>query len=234
MKSYTTIRALAGSLSQNTTTNNLTLFDQLINDTHKYLLQKYFFNENTTSIPTVANQQFYNLPYNFSQLKDITITQGSLKWIPKEIFSREDWDRMNPFPYFSDIPSNFFIYNGQIGIWPIPATTANTLTFNYKIRVPDLTFADYVTGTVTMTNANTTVTGAGTTWMANYLPSAGSVLNLNLWLKATAPNGDNNWYRISSIESDTSLTLLNTYTGATKAGCTLYDRSNAFTLRGLP
>jgi hypothetical protein len=55
--------------------------------------------------------------------------------------------------------------------------------------------------------------------MANYLPSAGSVMNLNLWLKATAPNGDNNWYRISTIESDTSLTLVNTYTGSTKASC---------------
>lgn len=221
MKSFTKIRNYAGSLSQNTSPANLTLFDELINDTHRYLLQKYFFNESSTTIPTVANQQFYALPYNFSQLKDITITQGSLKWVPREIFTRESWDRLNPFPYYSDIPNNFFIYNGQIGIFPIPATTANTLTFNYKIRVPDLTFADYVTGTCTMTNASATVVGAGgTAWMGTYLPSAGSVLNLNLWLKATAPNGDNNWYRISSIESDTSLTLLNTYQGSTKASCT--------------
>lgn len=220
MKSYSTIRTLAGSLSQNTSTTNLALFDQLINDTHKYLLQKYFFNESSTTIPTVANQQFYNLPYNFSQLKDITIIQGSLKWTPREIFTRESWDRLNPFPYYSDTPNNFFIYNGQIGIWPIPATTANTLTFNYKIRVPDLTFIDWTTGTATMTNASATVTLASATGLlANYLPSAGSVLNLNLWLKATAPNGDNNWYRMSSIESDTSLTLLNTYQGSTKAGC---------------
>lgn len=221
MKSYTQIRNYAGSLSQNTSTTNLALFDQMINDAHKYLLQKGFFNEASTTIPTVANQQFYNLPYNFSQLKDITITQGSLKWVPREIFTRENWDRLNPFPYYLDIPNNFFIWNGQIGIWPIPATTANTLTFNYKIRVPDLSFADYITGTCTMTNASATVAGAGgTAWMATYLPSAGSVLNLNLWLKATAPNGDNNWYRISSIESDTSLTLLNTYIGSTKASCT--------------
>lgn len=207
-------------LSLNESSGNRDLLSGMIADSHKYLLQKYFFNESTTTIPTVANQQFYNLPYNFSQLKDITITQGSLKWVPKEVFTREDWDRLNPFPYYSDIPNNFFIYNGQIGIWPIPATTANTLTFNYKIRVPDLTFADYINGTCTMTNASATVTGAGgTAWMTNYLPSAGSVLNMNLWLRATAPNGDNNWYKISSIESDTSLTLLNTYTGATKAGC---------------
>jgi hypothetical protein len=289
MKSYTQIRNLAGSLSQNTSSTNLTLFDQLINDTHRYLLEKYFFNENQTTIPTIGAQtltltgalaigatsatltsawtnnstvvqitfssgetrmctatygsatitwvspltavtttsisvggiQAYNLPYNFSQLKSMTITQGNLKWTPTEIFTREDWDRLNVFPYYSDIPKNFFIYNGKIEIWPIPATSNNTITFNYKIRVPDLTFADYTTGTVTMTNASATVTGAGGTgWMTNYLPSAGSVLNLNLWLKATAPNGDNNWYKISSIESDTSLTLVNNYTGSTKASCT--------------
>lgn len=219
MKSYSTTRALFGSLSQNTNANILILADQLINDTHKYLLEKYFFNENNTTILTVANQQFYNLPYNFSQLKNITITQGSLKWTPKEIFTREDWDKLNVFNYYADIPANFFIWNGQIGIWPIPATSANTITFNYKIRVPDLTFADYSTGTVTMTNASATVTGSGTGFLANYISSAGSVLNLNLWLKATAPNGDNNWYKISSIESATSLTLMNTYAGGTKAGC---------------
>jgi hypothetical protein len=287
-KSYTIIRNLAGSLSQNTNTANLTLFDQLINDAHRYLLEKYFFNENSSAVQTVGSQtltltgalaigatsatlsaawlyhtteaqvtfssgelrvckvskglttltwdapltvvtttalsvgglQFYPLPYNFSQLKDITITQGSLKWTPTEIFTREDWDRMNVFPYYSDMPKNFFIYNGQIGIWPIPASGANTLTFNYKIRVPDLTFADWTTGTVTMTNGSyTVVPDSATGLLANYLPSAGSVINLNLWLKATAPNGDNNWYRISSIESDTSLTLVNTYQGGTKAGC---------------
>lgn len=220
MKSYTQIRNYAGSLSQNTSTTNLELFDQMINDSQRYLLQKYFFNEASTTIPTVANQQFYNLPYNFSQLKDITITQGTLKWTPKEIFTREDWDRLNPFPYYSDIPNNFFIWNGQIGIFPIPATTANTITFNYKIRVPDLTFTNWITGTATMTNASATVALVNATGLlANYLPSAGSVLNLNLWFKATAPNGDNNWYKISSIESDASLTLLNAYQGTTQNGC---------------
>jgi len=209
----------SADLSQNTNASNITRLKGMINDAHHYLLEKYFFNENSTTIPTVANQQFYNLPYNYSLLKTMTITQGQLKWTPTEVFSREDWDRLNVFPYTSDIPSNFFIYNGQIGIWPIPATSANTITFNYKIRVPDLTFSDYITGTVSATNASTTITGAGGTgFLANYLPSAGSVLNLNLWIRLTSPLGDGNWYQISSIESATSLTLKNTYQGATTSG----------------
>lgn len=296
MKSYTILSNKYQDLSQNTQASNVTRGAEGINEAHRYLLQKYFFNEFSTAVQTVGSQtlattgalaigdtsatlsaawlyhtteaqitfssgelrackvskglttltwdapltiaattvlavgglQYYPLPYNFSQLKDITITQGTLKWTPREIFTRESWDRLNPFPYYSDIPNNFFIYNGQIGIFPIPSSGANTLTFNYKIRIPDLTFADYTTpGTVTMTNGSSTVAGSTTSWMTTYLPSAGSVMNLNLWLKATAPNGDNNWYRISSIETNTSLTLVNVYTGTTKAAC-------AFTIGQMP
>lgn len=287
MKSFTTIRNLAGSLSQNTTTANLTLFDQLINDSHRYLLEKYFFNEASTSIVTAYQTQFYNLPYDYSKLKTGTITIGDLKWTPTEILSREDWDRLNVFPYYSDIPNNYFIYNNQLGFWPIPSASAlgfssqtgaftdgltitggtsgatavigsqvdngtsgtlnltsvvgvfitgeiitdtstgsatvsdplgNTITFNYKRRVTDLSLADYTTGTVTATNGSTTITGSGTGFVANYLPAAGSVLALNLWIKVTPPGGDGNWYQISSLDSATALTLVNTYQGGTTSG----------------
>lgn len=219
MKSFTTLKNLAGSLSQNTSTTNLTLLGQLLNDAHGYLLEKYFFNEASGTIVTVSQQQFYYLPYDYSKLKTVTITQGSLKWNPTEILSRADWDNLNVIPsLYSDIPNNYFIYNGQLGFWPIPSTSANTITFNYKRRVTDLTLADYTTGTVTATNGSTTITGAGTGFVANYLPSAGSVLKLNLWLKITPPSGDGNWYQISSLDSATSLTLVNTYAGLTTVG----------------
>lgn len=218
MKSIQTLSNLYTNLTQNTATSNKALGEQQINDTHRYLMEKYFFNENSSTIPTVASQQFYNLPYNYSQLKTITVTQGDLRWTPTEIFSREDWDNLNVFPTYSDIPNNFFIYNGQIGIYPIPSSSSNTITFNYKIRVPDLTFDDYTTGTVSATNTSTTVTGSGTGWVANYLPSAGSVLNLNLWIRLTAPLGDNNWYQISSIDSATTITLKNAYQGSSTTG----------------
>lgn len=218
MKSFTTLQNLAGSLSQNTSTANLTLLAQMINDTHRYLLQKYFFNDYSTTIVTVANQQFYNLPYDFSKNKTDTITTGQLKWTPTEILSRQDWDRLNVFPYTADFPSNYFLWNNQLGFYPIPSTAGNTITYNYKRRVTDLTITDYTMGTVSATNASATITGVGTGFVANYLPSAGSVLNLNLWLKITPPGGDGNWYRISSLDSATSLTLVNTYQGGTTSG----------------
>lgn len=217
-KSYTTLRNLFGSLSQNTQTENLALGDQLINDAYRYLLQKYFYNETSTTIVTVANQQFYDLPFDFSKNKTDTITTGDLKWTPTEILSRQDWDRLNVFPYYADFPSNFYIYNGQLGFWPIPSTAGNTITYNYKRRPTDLTIADYSTGTVAVTNGSATVTGTTTGFLANYLPIAGSVLPLNLWIKITPPSGDGNWYQISSIASATSLTLVNTYRGGTTSG----------------
>jgi hypothetical protein len=269
----------------------------MINDEHRKLLQDYFFNENSFSIQTIAGQEAYPLPYNYSKLKTGTLTIGNLRWNPTEILSRRDWDDLKTIVnYQSDIPNNFFIYNGNFNLWPVPSSTGNTITFNYKIRVPDLTFADYTTGTVsvtdtkgvnstsnlfggstgyTSTTASTsggtgsgctvlstavngvitsiivaaagtgysigdkltisggdgtanftvasiiqsqTVTGSGTAWLTNYLNTTGSVLNLNLWIRLTAPLGDNNWYQISSITDNTHLTLVNPYQGETASG----------------
>lgn len=77
-------------------------------------------------------------------------------------------------------------------------------------------------GTATFYVANITqsqtVTGSGTSWLSNYITTAGNVQNLNLWIRLTSPLGDNNWYQILSIESDTSLTLINPYQGSTATG----------------
>lgn len=291
MKSFNTLYNLFGTYTQNTVAANLTVGKQLINDTHRYLIQKFFNNEFSSTAYTVQGQQSYPVPANYSKMKDVTITLGQLKYTPQEIFTREEWDKTNAMPYTSSIPQYYFVYNStQVGIWPIPsdgstavvytalsgtftvgdtvtsggvtgtiltiATTSATagtltiaipassyggtafpssgtitdsttsatatissatvtagdlITYNYKIRVPDLTFDDYTTGTVTMTSGSPTVTGSGSSWMANYITSAGSTVNLNLYLQPTAPKGDNNWYQVSSIASATSLTLANVY-----------------------
>lgn len=221
MKSFQTLYSLFQTYAQNTDSDVLALGKQLVNDGHRYMLQKYFNNEFTKEIDTVAEQQYYDLPSNYSKLKTLTITIGSLKWTPTEILTRQEWDKLNVFPYYGDIPNNFFIWNGQqAGIWPIPSTTGNTITFNYKGRVPDMKFADYTTGTLVLTNNSATVTGSGTSWVLNYLTTAGNVENLNLWLRATSPLGDDNWYRIKSIESATSLTLVNAYQGQSSSSVT--------------
>lgn len=310
MKSLTTLSNLFNTYAQNTSTATTSLGKQLINDAHRYLLQKFFNNEFSSTAYTVQGQQFYNVPANYSKMKTVTVTVGQLKYTLQEIFTREEWDKTNAMPYTSSIPVYYFVYDStQVGIWPIPSdgstsipytalsgtftagdtvtsggvtgtiitntvstattgtlvisiaassyggtafpssgtitdstssatatissatvTSGDTITYNYKIRVPDLTFADYTTpGTVTVTSGSPTITGSGTTWLSNYIVTAGSTVNLNLWLQATAPKGDNNWYQVSSMASDTSLTLSNIYpsTQATQSAV-------AFTIGQMP
>lgn len=280
----------AGALSQNTTAANLSLLGGMINDWHKKLLQKYFFNEKSYSIQTIGDQQDYPLPFDYSKLKTGTVTVGNLKWTPTEVLTRQQWDQLNVFPYYADIPNNFYIWGGKFNLWPIPATgstsivysgltgtltvgdtitegtntgkiltvntttttiqvavtlgstfsagafttsggasgtiistsitTGNTITFNYQKRVPDLTFTDYTTGTVAATNGDIHLTGSTTAWLTTFSPTAGDVQYLNLWLRITAPNGDGEWYQIQSIDSQTTLTLVQPYQGRTVTGAT--------------
>lgn len=279
MKTFTTLKNLAGSLTGNTSTVNLDLVGQLINDQHRYLLQKYFDNERTVSLSTLGGRtitftgalaigatsatlssawtfpscqqyvnfssgeqrfvtftlnstavtwtvaltatattsasalglQDYDIPANVSKIKNDTINVGQLKFQPTFVQSRQEWDRINFLPYTSDIPNYCFIYNGKLSIFPIPSTTGNVITFNYKGRVPDLSFSDYSTGTLAasgMTVGSTTVTGLATAWSATGLyPLNIDLTNYNLYIKANPPYGDGIWYPIKQFNSDTSLTL---------------------------
>lgn len=148
------------------------------------------------SIATIGGVQFYPFPPNYSKLKDITITVGTLKWTLTEIRTREQWDNLNVFPYYASIPSKFFIYpggdkGGQIGIWPIPSTTGNVLTYNYKFRVPDLSLPDY--GSLTYTGlvgnlviGDTISQGAVTGVIDSYTASNIALSNVSGTFTATA------------------------------------------------
>jgi hypothetical protein len=294
MLSYKKLRDTFGALSQNTSTANLALFDTLANIEHRYLLQEFFSNETTYSIPTaggstatltgalsigaitatltsawtgnntkvqvtfssgeirmvnvitgsavikwdvpltiattttitIGGQQYYPLPPNYSKLKSITITIGALQWTLNEVFTTQEWNQLNVFPYYADIPKNFFIYPGgdhgaQIGIWPIPATSGNIITFSYKFRVPDLSLTDY-DGTsggtgISVATKSTAVTGATTT----FVPTT-NVANESRWLQIAQPKGDNTWYQIVSVDSATALTLYQPYQGITVTTATSY------------
>ena len=264
------------SLSNNNSATNVALGGALINNEHRYLLQKYFDNERTcttvtigattnttltavlvsgatsatlssawtsistqqlvtfsndeqrtvyftqgstavnwqpplTSAATTAidtiGVQFYPIPPQVSKIKNDTITVGQLQYTPAPVQSIQDWTQLNALPYTSDIPNYFYIYNGQVGFWPIPSSSGNVITFNYKARVPDLTFADYSTGTLTGLSAGSnSVTGVGTTF-SSIAPLNTDLTFFNLKLKITPPAGDGIWYTIKRFTSDTALLL---------------------------
>lgn len=278
MKTFTQLTSLYTSLSQNSSTANTALGAQLINDQHRYLIQKYFDNERTVTTSTVGGMsltltgslainatsatltaswtyptvtqlvnfsggqqrsvlftsgsaaitwqvgltatatttistvgvQDYSIPANISKIKNDTINVGQLKYQPTPVMTRQEWDLINFLPYTSDIPNYFFIYNGKLSIFPIPSTTGNILTFNYKTRVADLTYSDYTTpGTIDtagMVAGSTSVTGLATTWGSSF-PLNTDITFESLYIRANPPQGDGMWYPINSFQSNTALTL---------------------------
>lgn len=279
MKTLTTLTNLFTSLSNNTSDDNTALGKELINDQHRYLIQKYFDNERTVTTSTIGGMsltltaplsigatsatlavawaypactqlvnfsggqrrsvlfttgsaaitwqvglsatattaistvgvQAYSIPANISKIKNDTINVGQLKYQPTPVMTRAEWDLINFLPYTSDIPNYFFIYDGKLEIFPIPSTTGNIITFNYKTRVADMTFEDYSTGTIDalgMVAGSTAVTGLTTSWVTTGLyPSLTNINYYNLNIRANPPHGDGIWYPISQFNSNTSLTL---------------------------
>lgn len=175
----------------------------------------------TSTITTalgVGGVQSYRLPPDYSKLKTGTLTIGNLKWTPTEILTREEWDKLNVFPYYADIPSNFFIWNNQFNFWPIPSTTGNIITYNYKRRIPDLSIADYTTpGTVSVTSGSTAVTGSSTTFAITV-----NGVSESRWIQFSQPTGDNLWYQIASVDSTTGITLMSPYQGSTITNSSTY------------
>ncbi len=220
MLTFTQRRNLYGNLTGNTSSSNLTLGDQLINETDREIItsRPWDFRERTQTPTTVASQQFYNLAPNYGKLINTTITVGTTKYSPKEITSRKTWDQLNESTSTSNTPEYFFIFNKQIGFYPTPATAGNTITNIYQAVHKDLSVADYITGTITTTSTvgtTTTVTGSGTTWTSAMV---GRYIQI-----ATAGGGDNEWYEIATVPTATTLTLTLPYSGtAITAGSATY------------
>lgn len=186
---------------------------KLINDALRYLVGTFFFNEQTYTVPggTVASQQGYQLPFNDKQVINSTVLIGSVLWQPAEVATRKAFDALNVIPFVNDFPRFYYIWQNQLLIWPTPASSGNTITINYKRRIVDLSQPDYTTGTATVVNGSTTITGGGgTSWTANM---ANRWFNMAFTTSDTT-SGDNNWYQIASVNTGAqTLTLFGAYQG---------------------
>ncbi len=163
----------------------------------------------TTTLATVGVQA-YPIPASVSKIKNDTITVGQLVYTPAPIRTIQEWTMLNALPYTSDIPNYYYIYNNQVNFWPIPSSSGNVISFNYKSRVPDLSYADYTTGTLSsIAVGDNTITGSSTSWNATgTYPLNTDLTFFNLFLRINPPSGDGIWYPISRFTSDTALILL--------------------------
>lgn len=222
MKSYTQLRTDYGIETKNTSTANLTYGDGVMNQFYRKLLSKvdWPFLHRLRTATTVASTTFVPLAYDVDLVESVFVTVGGTRYNPKPAPNREFWDKLHYNTYTSDIPQYWFVFDGQLGLWPQSASSSNTISMNCKIRVIDLNIADITSTTIT-TLANgsqsLTVSGGLTTQMAGF------------WIRptfsTTTNTGDGQWYELSSVTNATTATLVRKYGGtsisAGSAACTI-------------
>ena len=216
MQTYTSLRNLYGDLTNNSSSANLTLGDTLLNIFTRRILNKrqWFFKDTSSTITTVASQQFYTFPANYGSLINVTVTISNTTYTPIQINDRKKWDRLNQSSSVtSDIPEWYFIFNDQVGFYPKPSGGSNTINIYFKKKVIDLSIADHTTGTIaTATNNSASITGGSTSWTAGMAGKQFKITPTN-----AAKGGDGIWYEITSIDSTTTLTLTKNYLGTSIA-----------------
>ena len=216
MKSYTQLRTLYGKLTLDVSSDNLTLGDELMNDEYRTACAEkdWSFLHRARTLTTTASTQFKPLPYDIDLVESVFVTVSSQRYTPKILHSREEWDLINGSVVTSDIPEYAFVYNGEIGLYPTPASSSNVVTVNGKVRVIDLINADLTAQQVAITTATTAVVGTGTSWRRGI---TGSWMRIALNSSSDTTSGDHEWYEISAVGSTTAITLVRTYNGGTVA-----------------
>jgi hypothetical protein len=116
-KSFTTMQTMFTTLSQNTTTANTTLAGTLLNDVHRYLLLKYFNNEQSFTMTTIGPQS-------------LTITTSSLASGSTSAILSAAWPYIScqQLVVFSDGEQRtvFFTQGSTSIIWQSPTTAVQT------------------------------------------------------------------------------------------------------------
>jgi len=182
--------------TQNTATANATRGMQLINDSIRYLVQKYYFNEQQYQTLTQAQVQTYQLPFDVKDVINETVLVGGILWQPLEASSRQMWDSLNTIPFYSDFPQfSYRFKSNQIQLFPVPTSSGDPIQINYKRRIKDLSVADYTAGTLSATQwksgafvftANSS-TIAGTTLSYTPLPIVNDAIVLSQGTNLTLP-----------------------------------------------
>lgn len=219
MKSYTERRNLYAKLSRDSSSDNLSFGDQMMNDSDRTIANikggRWPWLSFTDTITTTADTYIYPTPMKVRKIVNGYVTVGENEYQIGFIFDSNQWNRIIAADLgTSDYALFAFVEDNQISLQPGTASAGNTITIRGRRRLKDLSIADYTTGTITTaTNGDKTITGSGTTWTAQM---AGR------WLKIddgdAANSGDGHWYEISSVTSATELELMAPYDGNSISG----------------
>ena len=139
------------AIINNTNTDNLNWCMKAVNDSLRYLTMRYFWNEKSVQLYTSAGVQFYPIPPQAHKIVNITLLIGNVLWQPRQCTSRTFWDALNVIQFQQEYPYYYFIWGGQIGVWPVPTVSTDLITINYKSRLIDLSMPDVTDQTSTFT-----------------------------------------------------------------------------------
>lgn len=208
--------------TQDYTATGLAFFKRRLNQGYKKVLAEFGTqqNERTVTGTTVASQQYYEVPFDLIAPKSATITLGSTAYPVPFVESQEQWDNLNvttnvsqDVPMYAFYRPRFGVNGGEIGIFPTPSGGGSTLTLVYVATDRDLSQTAYVTGTVSVTNGSTSVTGTTTAWTP-------SMVGRYFQVTDSGGNTDGQYYRIARVVSATSITLEQNYAGSTASALT--------------
>lgn len=95
-----------------------------------------------------------------------------------------------------------------------PPKTAKVYPYEYVQKITPMT--DYAEGTAAVTNGSATVAGTDTSWAAN--ASAGAYFRVD----SNGMGDSSKWYKISSVDSNTQITLDSNFGEYTESGVTYH------------
>lgn len=190
-----------------------------MNLSQRYQMVLSHLQDYQTQVPktcsTVAAQQYYYYPNGITKIDNVYATINNVKYPMDIISSQRTWNIFNSITIQPSVfPQYIFPRRNDFGIWPIPQTVY-TVTFSYYLRDRDLLVDDYSSGTITIPNASTTLTGIGTAFTA-------AMVGRFFTVTETTNAGYGWWYRISAYNSAASLTLENSWQDTTIAAGVTY------------
>jgi hypothetical protein len=169
------------------------------------------FNKEYLQTNLVAGQQYYQmstttLRISEAQLKDA----GGNFYTPQLVTSEEEWNAINSIATRSNVITHYYIRGfNEIGVYPLPASAiTNGLKVSFEPQHVDLTQDDYTTGSITVSNGNTSITHSA----SGFTPQM-----VGRWLQVT-DGTDGKWYKIGAYTSASILVLENYYEGIGGAG----------------
>lgn len=169
------------------------------------------YNRKSRFTNLVAGQQYYQFPEDAFMLKEVVVSTGA--WFPplEQIPDEFAWRMMNMLS-IQGIPTHYFIRGrNEVGLYPTPAASVTKgIELVFAPRSVTMTESDFITGTVSVTNNNQTVTHSAT----GFTPK---MANLAMWFQVT-DGSDENWYQIQDYTNSSNLVLENFFQGPTNSG----------------